>query len=140
MQQTDFTGTIVNGQAVVAGMLVRKNAAGEIVKAGAAASANPTDAVNSSLYGFAYRSQTDFDVVESNKLGAYALDGSSVIETDQTTVTINNTNFPIGSFVVPDATATGLVRPYVANGKVIGTVEGIRSIQGTTVLAIKLAA
>ena len=140
LAQSDFIGTIVTGQGVVAGMLVKLHTDGTILKAGAAASATNTDAVNTARYGFAVNDQTDGDVIESGKIGAYGLDGNSVIETDQAAATINATNYPIGTTVCPDATATGLVRTLVANGKPIGTVAGIRTIRGTTVLAIKLAA
>jgi len=140
LQQTDFVGNAKTGEAVVAGMLVRLDSNGDIVKAGAAASATATDAVNASLYGFAANNQTDGDVIESGKIGAYALDGASVIETDQAVATITTGNYPVGTQIIPDATATGLVRAYVANGKVIGTVESIRNIRGTAMVAIKLAA
>lgn len=139
LQQSDFIGEAKANEAVVAGMLVLEDANGDIVKAGATASATPTDAVNVAKYGFAINTQADGDVIESGKIGAYALDGNSVIETDQVAETINASNFPVGEPIIPDVTATGLVRSYAANGKVIGYADGIRTIRGTTVLAIKLA-
>lgn len=147
LAQSDFIGLAKSGEAVKQGMLVYRNSSGEIVKAGAAASATLTDAVNASRYGFALSAQADEvsgasegDVLESGKVGVYGLDGNSVIETDQTAATITAGNYPDGSFVIPDATATGKVRTYVANGKIIGTVDGIRTLRGTAMLGIKLAA
>ena len=140
LSQSDFVGTVNTGEGVVAGMLVNLNSSGQVVKSGAAASATITDAVNTNRYGFAINNQTDGDVIESGKIGVYSLDGNSVIETDQTAATVTLTNYPLGSSVCPAATNTGQVRALVANGKTIGTVDGIRSIHGTALLAIKLAA
>lgn len=138
--QSDFIGAAKANEGVVAGMLVLKDANGDIVKAGAAASATVTDPVNTARYGFAVNNQSDGDVIESGKVGAYSLDGNSVIETDQAAATINASNYPVGTVVVPDATATGKVRAGVANGKSIGVVDSIRSIRGTAMLGIKLSA
>lgn len=137
LTQSDFVGTAKADEGIVAGMLVIKDASGDIVKAGAAADDDLTEPVNASRYGFAINNQTDGDVIFSGKIGAYGLDGNSVIETDAFDP---EDEFVIGDPVIPAATATGLVRPYVANGKIIGTYEGTRTLRGTALIAIKLSA
>ncbi len=151
LQQSDLIGKAKDDEAVEEGMLVKLSTSGftaetygsvtsgYVIKAGAAVSATLSDPVNSSIYGFALNNQDDGDVEESGRIGFYALDGNSVIETDQAAATINSTNYPIGTKLIPDATATGKVRAWAANGRVIGEVQGIRTIRGTSMLQIKLA-
>jgi hypothetical protein len=138
LHQVNYIGSAKAGENVVAGMVVAINGSNQVVKATITDNANDKDGI----YGFAINNQAAGDVIESGKIGVYALDGASVVETDQTTADIDATNYPLGSFV--SATA-GKVAP-VANGfagKVIGHVEGIRSIPrgsepSVTVLAVKL--
>ncbi len=141
LQQTDKVGKAKANEAVVAGMIVSVDAAGDVVKGGDA----------TSLFGFAINNQTDGDVVESGKIGVYLLDGGSVIETDQAAATITSSNYAIGAALYPEAGNTGKVTTDNTVGKVIGYVEGIRTLPnqnsstfGTTktvtVLGIKLAA
>jgi hypothetical protein len=146
LHQVNYIGKAKAGEAVEAGMVVRLNGDGEVVK-GSTASTSKTD-----LLGFAINDQTDGDVIESGKIGVFALDGASVIETDKAAAAINSTNYPVGTQLTAVA-STGNVA--VANGttdRVIGQVEGIREIPGVvqvingvkvqgvaTLLGIKLA-
>lgn len=138
LSQSDFTGSAKDSEGVLEGMLIRKEDGGDIVKGGAAASATPGDAVNAARYGFALHNQSRGDVISSGKVGAIGLDGNSVIETDQFEGVIGD--YQIGESVIPSATGTGKVRPSVTNGKALGIVEGNRSLRGTVLLGIKLAA
>lgn len=139
LKQTDFVGKAKANEGVVAGMLVRKNANGEIVK-GVSGQATAVD----DLLGFAVTNQDEGDAIESGKIGVYALDGASIIATDQVTGTLNTTTFPIGSRVAPDPSNAGKVRAWQSGDRVIGTVVDIRNVYiGQTpvgMLAIKLHA
>jgi hypothetical protein len=138
LHQVNYIGAAKTGEAVVAGMVVQINGSGEVVKATITDTANDKDV----LLGFAINNQTAGDVIESGKIGVYALDGASVVETDQAVSTINATNYPIGALL----TATGGLVDVVGNsfaGKIIGQVEGIRVIPrgsepSVTVLGVKL--
>jgi len=138
LHQVNYIGAAKTGEAVVAGMVVQINGSGEVVKATITDSANDKDV----LLGFAINNQTAGDVIESGKIGVYALDGASVVETDQAVSTINASNYPIGALL----TATGGLVDVVGNsfaGKIIGQVEGIRVIPrgsqpSVTVLGVKL--
>ena len=99
LTQTDFVGTIKSGEGVDAGHLVMKNSNGEIVKA-------PTNwSANDGLIGFAITSQAEGDAIASGKIGVYALDGGSVIETSYFVGSV--TSAMIGDYVVPDSDAAG---------------------------------
>ena len=76
LQQSDKIGNAKSGEAVVAGMLVRIDSNGDVVKGVSAQGVADT-------LGFAINNQTDGDVLESGKIGFILLDGNSVIETDQ---------------------------------------------------------
>jgi len=141
LTQTDFIGAIKSGEGVDAGHLVTKNDDGEIVKA--------TNAVTGAdLLGFAITSQAEGDAIASGKIGAYALDGGSVIETSYYTGSV--TAADIGKFVIPSTTAGSVaVAAAVGNADelevVVGKVYDIpRSIyvgqSSVTVLPIKLTA
>lgn len=153
LHQVNYIGKAKKDEGVVAGMVVTINSSGQVVKPTIAGTA----ADNALLLGFAINNQSAGDVIESGVIGVYALDGASVIETDQCTGTIDAATYPIGSLVKVQ-TGTGKVTP-AANDyayKVVGQVEGIRTIPGniqtlsdnngndfkvqgtTTVLAIKL--
>lgn len=153
LHQVNYIGNSKSGEGVVAGMVVTINGSGQVVKPTIAGSA----ADKALLLGFAINNQDSGDVLESGVIGVYALDGASVIETDQATGTINAGTYPVGSLLKVD-TGTGKVTP-AANDyayRVIGQVEGIRTLPGniqsltdnngntvkvqgtTTVLAIKL--
>jgi hypothetical protein len=138
LHQVNYIGSAKTNEGVVAGMVVQLNGSGEVVKAGITNSADDKDGI----FGFAINNQTAGDVIESGKIGVYALDGASVVETDQADTTINATNYPVGTLL--SATAGKVVA--VANtfaGKIIGQVEGIRVIPrgsepSVTVLGVKL--
>lgn len=133
LHQVNYIGAAKADEGVVAGMVVRLED-GEVVK-GASASPAPKDA----LYGFAINSQDAGDVIESGKIGVYALDGASVIETDQ--YVGESTSYIVGALVTAaDAAANdgedaGKIKLSVdAADKIIGQVEGTRSIPGVTQL------
>lgn len=138
LHQVNYIGSAKTDENVVAGMVVAINGSNQVVKATITNDADDKDG----LYGFAINNQSAGDVIESGKIGVYALDGASVVETDQATVSITASNYPVGTLV--SATA-GKVAP-VGNtfaGKIIGQVEGIRVIPrgsepSVTVLGIKL--
>jgi len=144
LSQSDFIGVAQNDTNIVSGQLVILDNSGNIDLAGGTPSGNTYAGINTARYGFALNDQTDGDVIESGKIGAYGLDGNSIIETDQTTASINSTNYPIGTAVVPDATATGLVAPLASGNstaRIIGYVtDNTRVLLQTAVLSIKLAA
>jgi len=140
LHQVNYLGKAKSGEGIVAGMVVSINTSGEVVKPDTADDA--TD--KALLLGFAINTQDSGDVIESGVIGVYALDGASVIETDQTAANITASNYPIGSLVAA-ADGTGKIKSVVTGyaGKVIGQVEGIRTIprgsaSAVTVLAIKL--
>jgi len=128
LHQVNYLGKAKTNEGIVAGMVVTINGSGQVVKPTIADSAVDKDL----LLGFAINNQASGDVIESGVIGVYALDGSSVIETDQTEHAINATNYPIGTRLSV-VTATGAVCTVANNytGQIIGQVEGIRTIPGT---------
>ena len=129
LHQVNYIGAAKANEGVVAGMVVTINGSGEVVKP--TISDNATD--KEKLFGFAINNQSAGDVIESGKIGVYALDGASVIETDQTENPVTAVNYPVGT-LLSVKTGTGLVCA-VANsytGKIIGQVEGVRTIPGLT--------
>jgi hypothetical protein len=134
LHQVNYIGAAKTNEGVVAGMVVEIDPTTKQVVKSTIGSGEVTG-----LYGFAINNQSSGDVIESGKIGVYALDGASVVETDQVLETINETNFPIGALV---SAASGLVTKEVV-GKAIGQVEGIRVIPrgsepSVTVLGVKL--
>jgi hypothetical protein len=131
LAQSDRIAKPKAGDAIVAGMLVKVNTTTSEVEKPIA---NPDDSTHlvGDLVGFAINNQTDGDVIESGKLGFIMLDGNSVIETDQSDVAINSTNYPVGTRVVGGETP-GKVKPWAAAtaGRILGYVEGIRNLQST---------
>ena len=135
LEQTDKTGNAKANEGVEAGMLVRVDSTGDVVK-GPSSQSGALD----ELLGFAINNQTDGDVVESGKIGIYLLDGGSVIETDQSDTTINASNYVIGARVAPDPTHLGKVRPWESGDRVIGYVEGIRTLPTTPAVPASITA
>ena len=125
LHQVNYVGAPEAGSEIQAGMVVRVHTDGTIKK-GASSATAPVDA----LYGFAINNYNAGDAVEAGKIGVYALDGMSVVETDQTAQTITPTNYPIGKAL--SVGTDGLVKAVETNytGKIIGWVEGIRTIPG----------
>jgi predicted RecA/RadA family phage recombinase len=158
LHQVNYVGPIdttdtTPSTGIVSGMVVRINSDGSV-----AAGATSSTADINTLYGFAINNATAGDVIEAGKIGVFALDGMSVVETDQTATEITSTTYPIGKALSVDI--NGKVKAVDTSsyqGKIIGWVEGIRSIPAqangatvingrsftypvsTTVLGIKLA-
>lgn len=141
--QTDFVGNLKANENVVAGMLVRKDSSGDIVKV-----TTLTTAAESGLVGFALTNYDEGDAIESQKIGAYALDGGSVIETDQVTSSLTvGSEAQNGFAVVADGSTAGKVKVVahnsVSTSRIIGTVYGPPRViyvgqTAYTVLPIKL--
>lgn len=121
LQQSDKLALAKAAEGVVSGMLVHVDSTtGEAIKG--VVSQGVAD-----ILGFAINNQADADVIESGKLGLILLDGNSVIETDQASATINSSNYPVGTRLGGDL-ATGTVKAWASGDRVIGYVEGIRSL------------
>lgn len=128
LHQVNYIGKAKTDEEIVAGMVVQVDANGDVVKPTIAGTA----ADKAKVLGFAINSQDAGDVIESGVIGVYALDGASVVETDQTdNASISATNYPTGSLLGVES-GTGKVKVVAADyvGKIIGQVEGIRSIPG----------
>lgn len=140
LQQSDFIGTVTVDPitravtpVLVQGQIVHKHATtGAMVLGLTSATAEAP--------GFCLSNTVEGDVIESGKAGAYNLDGNSIIETDQVFDTINTTNFPNGApvYAIVGSSNAGSVTMTATSNKLVGTVDGIRTIRGTTVLGIKL--
>lgn len=127
LHQVNYVGVPYAGDNIVSGMVVRVHTDGGIRKG----AADNTTAAIGALYGFAINNYNAGDVIESGKIGVFALDGMSVVETDQAAADINSTNYPIGAAL--SVGTDGKVKVVDATtyaGKIIGWVEGIRSIPG----------
>lgn len=130
LHQVNYIGSAKTGEGVKAGMIVRINEDGQVVRG------TDDDTEKGYLYGFAINSQDAGDVIESGKIGVYALDGASVIETDQ----FIDQTYDVGALVtVHEAEApsedagkiTLVTNP--ATQRVIGQVEaGVHVIPGVT--------
>lgn len=151
LAQTDVTGSLKTGEGIVPGMLVKLNTSNEVVKVTKLDNATRGSATNkittSDLIGFAVTKQSHGDAIASGKITFYALDGGSVIETDQYTGTF--TAADIGKPVVQDGNsgADGKVTVVAAGTteRIIGVVyDAPRVIYNgqtpVTVLPIKLSA
>ena len=129
LHQVNYIGAAKANEGVVAGMVVTINGSGEVVKP----TINDDARDKEILLGFAINNQSAGDVIESGKIGVYALDGASVIETDQTENAVTAVNYPVGT-LLSVKTGTGQVCTVANNytGKIIGQVEGVRTIPGKT--------
>jgi len=111
-----------DGEAIVAGMAVKLNVAGELIKATGAAK---------EVASMALDAQSAFDVVESGKLAV--LIGNAMIQTDQFVAGA----YPIGTELEVSAVAPGLVRvKTVATAPTYGWVQGTAVVDGVTMLTI----
>lgn len=103
--QTDFVGNAKANEGIEQGMLVEKDTSGDIVKIAKLDNSTRGSATNKvglqKLLGFALTNQSEGDAIASGKIGVYALDGSSVIETNKYTGTITISD--IGNPVVQDS-------------------------------------
>ena len=145
--QSDIRGTQQPG--ILAGMICNVDTAGYVnpgvsYTAGAAAGLRGF-AINTSAVG-TYGG--DGDVLESNKIALYTLDGNSIIETDQTDTVqdgvLSATTYPVGTAIYASSNAAGAGTGYGtvtksstnsasgSNGTIIGWVEGVRFLQNAT--------
>lgn len=136
LHQVNYIGKAKADEAVVAGMVVEIDPTTKQVVKASISSGEKTG-----LYGFAINNQSAGDVIESGKIGVYALDGASVVETDQAD-NLNESHFTVGALL--SATAGKVVKvDGTFTGKIIGQVEGVRKIPrgseaAVPVLGIKL--
>jgi len=133
LNQVNYTGPVATSpvQNIVAGMVVQINSSGAVIKPTIADAA----ADKALLLGFAINNQLDGDVVEAGALGVYALDGASVVETDQY-VAGTIASFVPGALVGVE-TLTGKIKVVTpanaaAGYRVIGQVEAVRALLGVT--------
>jgi hypothetical protein len=139
LQQVNYVGKPEARQdaaQIVAGMVVRVKTNAEIAIGSTGTLANDTK----TLFGFAINNQSSGDVIEAGVIGVYALDGASVIETDQLDQDLTASNFPIGQPLSMNAAgkvtardsanANEKIAPSTFTGKIIGYVEGIRDLPG----------
>ena len=132
LHQVNYVGKPGADQGIVAGMVVRFDAATSTWKKGAAASPAAID----SQYGFAINSQDAGDVIEAGAIGVYALDGMSVIETDQFAGVY--TDYAVGTPVSVGTdgkvkTVTVTSNNPATTDRIIGYVEGSRELPGRAV-------
>lgn len=157
-------GNAVTG--IEAGHVVRIEADGKVYKG--AATGAPTGQWNpDAIFGFAINNQSAGDVIESGKIGVYALDGASVIETDKftgsassyvpgkyvgantdgTIMIINaaggiddtDTTNTLSTIDTPKIIGQVVEASRTLPGKVTSTVNGVQYQTDATVVCIKLA-
>ena len=129
LHQVNYVGKPDSGNSteITSGMVVRITADGTVAIGSTGTPANDKN----SLFGFAINNESAGDVIESGVIGVYALDGASVIETDHAAATITAGNYPIGHALgVNTDGAVVSVDPATYAGKIIGWVEGIRTLPG----------
>jgi hypothetical protein len=148
LHQVNYIGKAKTDEGVVAGMVVRLHDTGagavEVLKGASTSPAPTTD-----IYGFAINNQDAGDVIESGVIGVYALDGASVIETDQ--FVGSATSYTLGALVTAETNTGKIKLSSNSSDKIIGQVEGTRTIPGrvqtvngvkiqgvTTVVGVKL--
>ena len=146
LEQSDFTGAAVSTVPITAGEVVYLDNSGNIQYATAALSV-PNGA--GGRVGFALSGSTEGSVIASGRVPVLALDGNSVIETDQFDGSVGS--YTIGQNVTASSSGNGNITLQsvtvgaTPTAKVLGVVVGNRQLtQGnsipTTVIAIKLAA
>jgi hypothetical protein len=108
---------------IVAGMVVRVTDAGVAV-----GSTGNTTTDKETLFGFAINNQNSGDVIEAGVIGVYALDGASVIETDQLGEAYND--YEIGKPLSTNEDGEIIQVAHNYAGKIIGYVEGKRDLPG----------
>lgn len=137
LHQVNYVGAPDSGNStdIVSGMVVRVTADGTVAIGSTGTLANDKN----SLFGFAINNQSAGDVIESGVIGVYALDGSSVIETDYAAATITTGNYPIGHALGVNTSGQVVsVDPATYAGKIIGWVEGIRVLPGKVNTTVSL--
>jgi hypothetical protein len=124
LHQVNYVGNVSG--TVIAGQIVRVEQQGSGI---ATVTAGNTATTNTeSLLGFAINSSTAGDSIESGKVGVFALDGASVIETDQVDSGINLSTIAAGTALT--AGTDGKVKDWNTGDRLIGWVEGVRTIPG----------
>lgn len=130
LQQSDIRGLWDGSTTIVAGSIAYVDGTTGIVTKGAPLSGA------SGMLGFTINDDgnSDGDVKESGKIALYTLDGSSILETDQTENAITTGNYTIGAplyaFKSSSANAGKVtVTASADSAGPIGWVEGIRSLQ-----------
>ena len=134
LHQVNYIGKAVDGEEIEAGHVVRLNDNDGVVEVlkGASSSSVSKDAV----YGFAINNQDAGDVIESGVIGVYALDGASVIETDKLPTGYQTSDYPIGAQVTTNTDGEIIPLPNGFTGKVLGQVEGFRSLPKSTTVTV----
>jgi hypothetical protein len=147
LHQTNYVAT--PAETITAGMVVRISSAdGKAYKGFSDGSGGTIAGISANasgnIFGFAINSSTSGDVIESGKIGIYALDGATALETDQYVgtptvgqyVTTNKDGALVAitdaSVAVNDSTTTGAA---VDTPRIIGQViEGVHTLEnkGTT--------
>jgi len=160
LAQSDFIGTVsvdpitrIATPAIVAGQIVSRTGAPTMVTNGLNQdSTGPIVLGIGTLgdqWGFAVTTTTEGDAIESGKVGAYAPDGNSVIETDQVVsgTAITPGNFPFGTPVyayVGTGGNAGFLTLTSSGNQLVGHVDSIRTIfvgqTPYTLLGVKLTA
>lgn len=135
LTQSDFVGLAKANEGVDAGMVVRIDSSGNMVK-------GPTNAAAADdRLGLAITTQSQGDAIASGKISAYALDGNSVIGTDYVTGSLSS--FAVGQRVSADPTNLGNVRAWQTGDRIFGYVDSVSDVYvGFTahqLLFIKLA-
>jgi hypothetical protein len=145
--QTDFRGTNPNpaaygtGTPLYQGMLCYLNAG---VTTAYPTTGGPTNCIK----GFAINNSFDGDAIESKTIALYALDGASIIETDQVAdasggLASNSAAYTVGAPIYASGTTAGCVSITQGSGAyavVLGYVTGIRFLQNATPYPVGLAA
>jgi hypothetical protein len=142
LHQTNYTAP-VGPESITAGMVVRISSAdglayrGTSNGAGAPLTAGISSAATAGIWGIAINSSTSGDVIESGRIGVYALDGATVLETDQYAGTPLVGQYvgsnALGQLVVVDA-STALADTNTVGAveipKIIGqVVEGVHTLE-----------
>jgi hypothetical protein len=129
--QADKVATLAASQSVIAGQVVRVKPDGT---AALGVSGTPAD----DLVGFSlntYSTSTglgDGDAVATGSVGIHLVSGDTVLEVDQdgAASTINTSNYAIGKLLY--ANTDGKLTTTSTNAKLVGVVEGIRSLPDTS--------
>jgi hypothetical protein len=126
LHQVNYVGSPATSD-ITAGMIVRVTQTGSGNTTVTKGNATLND--STTLLGFAINSAGMGDAIESGKIGVYALDGGSVIETDQIESSINLNTIAAGTPLTASANS-GLVAQWATGNRLIGWVEGVRALPG----------
>ena len=127
LAQADLIGPATSG--IYAGMLCRIDSTTGSITAGGSGS--------NGIRGFAINNSTDGDVIESQKIALYSLDGNTILETDQVDIAtdsvsvISLTNYPVGTAIYGSTNNPGLVQK-TSTGTLVGWVRDVRFLQLST--------